>query len=114
MSAVEPDENACRITNKLSGAAALARSCAASTDSAAGQPPAHRTRPITTITNTDMMNAYVGTAKRMPASLTPLRFASVSRTMNPAATATACSATAGKAEEIATTPAVIDTDTVST
>src|SRR6266508_3959481 len=80
VSAVDPDENAWRMTKRLAPAAAPARMWSAGT-TAWGQPPvAHLTRAVITKAKIERMNPYVGAAKTVPDSRTPRRFAKVIRT----------------------------------
>ena len=62
----------------------------------------------------DTMNAYVGTANRVPDSRTPRRLASVTSRTNPSESSTLNGARLGIAEVMANTPATIETDTVRT
>ncbi len=62
----------------------------------------------------DTMNAYVGTANRVPDSRTPRRLASVTSRTNPSASSILNGARLGIAEVMANTPATIETDTVKT
>ena len=115
--AVEPDENACRITNRPSGPMCPARFEMASTcwDAAEGHPPvAHRTNPTASMAKIEATNAYVGTAKSAPVSFTPRRLASVSKTTHASEISTVNRASPEAAPTIATTPATTETDTVST
>ena len=57
---------------------------------------------------------YVGAAKMTPASRMPRRLPSVMSTISPSAKITRSSWSAGTNEEIAATPAALDTATVST
>ena len=114
VSAVDPDENAWRITKRLAPAAAPARMWSAGT-TAWGQPPAaHLTRAVITKAKIERMNPYVGTAKTVPDSRTPRRFAKVIRTTNPIERNTLCWWRLGTAEVMAKTPATTDTETVRT
>jgi hypothetical protein len=56
----------------------------------------------------------VGTAKRVPASFTPRRFASVTSATIPIEKITLCSARAGAADVMASIPATTETETVRT
>ncbi len=51
-------------------------------------PKTTRTAPVITIRRMPPMNRYVGAAKALPDSRTPRRFAAVSRTTKPSASAT--------------------------
>jgi hypothetical protein len=66
------------------------------------------------VTPTTATNPYVGTAKSLPASFAPRRFAIVMRTTKEDANATRCSASPGAADVTAMAPAVTLTDTVKT
>ena len=114
--AVEPDENACRITNRPTVRTVLASSGAGNTWSVTiGQPlKMHRAIPVTTRMMIDTMNAYVGTANRVPDSRTPRRLASVTSRTNPSESSSLYGESAGSAEVIANTPATTETETVST
>ncbi len=80
-----------------------------------GHPPkTHRAMPVTTRMTIDTMNAYVGTAKSVPDSRTPRRFASVTSRTNPSESSTLNGARPGIAEVMANTPATTETETVST
>ncbi len=66
------------------------------------------------MTKVKAMNEYVGTAKVRPDSLTPRKFATISKTTKPTESATACRCSDGKALVMATTPETTDTATVMT
>src|SRR3954466_6673088 len=71
--AVDPDANARNTTNAVTAPMPPASGCGAA---ACGHvPSAQRTRPTPTSAKIDATNPYVGSAKRIPASFTPRRFA---------------------------------------
>ena len=78
------------MTNSPTGAAACASSGAATSGSVTtGHPPnMHLPMPTISSVKIETMNAYVGTAKSVPDSLTPRRFVSVISTTNPTASST--------------------------
>ena len=99
VSAVAPEEKACRITKRLNGAAVFAKLAIGCTcwPNAVGHPPTHFASPMTIVARIAAMNAYVGSAKIAPVSRTPRRFTTVRST---------------RAPTTATTPATTETATV--
>src|SRR5688500_13111198 len=101
--AVEPEAKALRMMNSD-------RACSGWTgmfeEAATGQPPRHRARPTASVMKTQTTKPYVGMANRVPASLTPRRFARAMITIRPSAMDTRWSANSGAAETMAMVPAV--------
>jgi len=77
VSAVEPEEKACRTRNRPMEAVPTGSGEGTAT---CGHPPRHFTRPTPIRANIDTTNPYVGTANRSPDSRTPRRFASAMNT----------------------------------
>ena len=112
VSAVDPDANARSTTKAVTAPVPAARR---SGTTACGHPDAaQRATPVPTSRKIDVTNAYVGSAKRMPASFTPRRFASVIRPTKPSDRPSSCPRRLVTAEVRASTPAATDTATVST
>ena len=114
VSAVAPEEKACRITKRLNGAAVFAKLAIGCTcwPNAVGHPPTHFASPMTIVATIAAMNAYVGSAKIAPVSRTPRRFTTVRSTRAPTDSATAWLPSEGAAPTTATTPATTETATV--
>ncbi|CAB4911926.1 unannotated protein [freshwater metagenome] len=74
----------------------------------------YRTNPVTTMTRMPATNRYVGTAKLLPDSRSPRRFAAARNATRPTASSTRCSASAGNAEMMLSVPEATDTATVIT
>src|SRR5262249_50129024 len=110
VSAAAPDANARRTTNTV--IAPVPAVIGSGTCACGHVPTAHFETPVPIIAKNATMNAYVGTANRIPDSRTPRRFASVRMRTNSSASATLCDASDGAADASATTPAVTDTATV--
>ena len=110
--AVDPEENARRMRNSESVACGSIGRFAVS---ATGQPLRHSTNPATRVTPIISTNPYVGTAKTVPASRTPRRFATITSSTRAVAIGTRQGPrVSGATDVIATVPAVIDTATVRT
>ena len=79
-----------------------------------GLPAAMRMSPTSTISPTEPMKMYVGSAKARDASRTPRRFTMTISTTNPTASSTRQVLRTGSAEMMLSTPDATDTATVST
>src|SRR5690349_13966469 len=115
VSAVAPEENACRSANSVMGASDFARFGSGVTASAFGHPEtAHSPIPTTSMTRIEAMKAYVGNANSAPDSRTPRRLATVSSTMQRIDSSTVYGASEGANDTIATIPDTTGTATVIT
>src|SRR3954454_2675011 len=112
VSAVEPEANARSTTNAVTAPAPPTIGCG---ETACGHvPSAQRANPTPISAKIDATNAYVGIAKRIPASLTPRRFANAIRTTKKSDSVSSWPRSDDTAEVSASTPAATDTATVST
>src|SRR5438132_7002462 len=87
VSAAAPEENECRITNRLA-TPAVPIGIGSGGAAAWGHEPRHFTTPTAISTNIEAMKPYVGMAKSTPDSRTPRRFASIRSATQPTAIGT--------------------------
>ena len=111
--AEHPLENARRM-RRIVAACVSSSACTsnAALEATGASPRAHRTRPVTTMTPTEPMNTYVGTANARDASRTPRRFITTMSTTKPTASSTRHGSRTGRAEMMLSTPEATDTATV--
>src|SRR5262245_8642447 len=112
--AVDPDENACRITKRPTLTAVPSAMWLAGTTACGQLLTRHLDRPTTTMVRMKRMKPYVGMANSVPDSRTPRRLASVISRTKPIDIQTRYLSSEGAAETMAKTPATVETDTVST
>ena len=114
VSAADPEENARNSRNTRARPASECSSTISYPALAASRsaPMAKRMSPVRIMPSIEAMKMYTGMAKASPDSLTPRRFAAVTRTTMMIENSTGCSPTNGMAEPMLATPAAVETATV--